>query len=629
MTATLEAEFRASGAQALRELDGGLVGRLLAGCARPGGEPNAVRMLSLPKAVAAAGGIVAWNSQSAAASAMLARMCTASTLDGVIDEIKAVLILGHNLWGYAYMRMLYSRCRELYYSALLSQPSFLLPVVYTPTVGEACQKLGRMPFYRRGCYVSITNSGNINAVLEEYAEAELGRGKDGKYLCDCVVFSDGGRILGLGDLGAWGMGIPIGKLDLYTVCAGVNPARTMPVIIDVGCGSPNENTDHLVIRDHPRYTGLKQARVKHISPAGTEVNSAYFGEDSIIGEFLQACTDLFGRNCLMQFEDFNSNDAFPLLAAYREKFLCYNDDIQGTAAVAVAGLMGAIKLKKPACTDLIAELQKETFFFHGAGSANIGALSLLEKEAHVSRSSLFITNSRGIIWRSEDGKEGSFRNDEQKEFALVGKPAFDSKDLVTCIEQLKPTVVVGAVGRDPGCFDQKFIDTVVRINDPSRPVVFALSNPKTQAEVTAHDAYTWSNGAVIYGSGTAFDPVVIDNKKHTPGQVNNVYIFPGMSFGAISCHASTIPDRLFMVAAEAVANSLDAEDLRADRVVPHPDRIRVVGANVAAAVAYEAQALGIAGRRLGESLEEVRSTIAGMMWAPDVASAGAALRANL
>merc|ERR1719277_1244875 len=413
-----------------------------------------------------------------------------------------------------------------------------------------------MPLYRRGCYISITDRGNIKQVLEDYAAAELQKDVDGKYMCDCIVFSDGGRILGLGDLGAWGMGIPIGKLDLYTVCAGVNPYRTVPVVIDAGCAGAAGNTDRLEIRDSELYTGSKQDRVTHKSGAGTVVNSAYYGEGNMIEEFMQAATDLFGKRCLLQFEDFNSNDAFPLLAEYRDRFLTYNDDIQGTAAVTVAGLLGAIKLRKPECTDLISELKKEVFLFHGAGSANIGALLLLANEAGVPRSQLFVTNSRGIIWKSEDGSEGSFRNDEQKEFAQVGKPLFDGKDLVAAVEHIRPTSIIGAVGRDPNCFTKEVVDAMVRVNGESRPGIYALSNPKTQAEITSVDCWTWSAGRAIYGSGTGMESLELEGKMFCPGQVNNVYIFPGMSMGAVCCQASTIPERFFMVTAEAVANSL-------------------------------------------------------------------------
>merc|ERR1719421_2358729 len=207
---------------------------------------------------------------------------------------------------------------------------------------------------------------------------------------------------------------------------------------------------------------MKEPRTIHKSPAGVDVNSAYYGPSSVIKEFMQAAVDVFGKNCLLQFEDFNSNDAFPLLDEHRDQFLTYNDDIQGTASVTVAGLLGAVKLRKPECTDLIGELAKETFLFHGAGSANIGALRLLAYEAKVPTSQLFVTNSRGIIWKTADGTDGSYRNDEQKEFAVVGKPEFDGKNLVAAVENLKPTSLVGAVGVAPGCFTKEVVEAMVK-----------------------------------------------------------------------------------------------------------------------------------------------------------------------
>lgn len=583
--------------------------------------PTAERSLSLPKAVAAVGGLEAWNRQHrplASLSRMLQGMCRATSVEEVIEEVQSITWLGHELQAYAYMRKLYDVNIDLFYAALMAKPALLLPIVYTPTVGEACQKFGMMPLYRRGCYLSITDRGKLKQVLQEYAEAELMKDANGKYLCDCVVFSDGGRILGLGDLGAWGMGIPIGKLDLYTVCAGVNPHRTIPVIMDAGCHGPEGNTDRLTIRDHELYTGLRQPRVTHTSDAGTVVNSAYYGNDNMIKEFMDAATDLFGRTCLLQFEDFNSNDAFPLLEEYRGKYLSYNDDIQGTAAVAVAALLGAMRLRDPDCKDLKKQLQQERFLFHGAGSANIGVMKLLRNEAGVPASSIFTTNSRGLIWVSEDGTRGSFRNAEQKAYAQVGEPTFDSKDLVKLIEHVRPSCIVGAVGVAPNCFTKAVVEALVGLNS-ERPVIFALSNPKSKAEITAQDAYTWSNGRAIYGSGTWFAPVEVGGRQHAAGQVNNVYIFPGVSFGAVCCQASTIPERFFLDAAEAVAGSLDAEDIEADRVVPRRDRIREVSLDVATAVVLAAQEMGLAGRRLGSSRAEVKEALAKMRWTPSLA----------
>jgi len=503
--------------------------------------------LSLPHRVAEAGGIAEWNAAHEDVQIMahmLGAMCKAQTVEQVLVEVGAIIQFGHLLWAYAYMRTLYVKDVDLFYGALLAAPTKLLPVVYTPTVGEACQKFGLLPMTHRGCYISLRQRGNIKAVLREYAAANLEQREDGTYSCECIVFSDGGRILGLGDLGTWGMGIPIGKLDLYTVCAGVNPHRTIPVILDAGIS--DANTAKLKIRDHPNYTGMKQQRKMQKSPAGTQVNSCYYGKNSFVEEFMDAAVEVFGRHVLLQYEDFNSNDAFPLLEATRTKYLTYNDDIQGTAAVTVAGILGAMKLREPKATDLLALLREQTFLFHGAGSANVGAALLLMKTAGVSQDKIFMTNSRGLIWRNAEGTEGSYRNDEQKAFAVTGKPGFRHADLVDIIDHVRPSVLVGAVGVAPGCFGKDVIEHLlaaqdapddlggaiarcmpglaapkhtVAITSKGRPVVFALSNPKTQAEITASDAYTWSEGGVIYGSGTSFDEVTVGKKTFNPGQV--------------------------------------------------------------------------------------------------------------
>jgi len=583
--------------------------------------PEVPRPLSLPKQVAKAGGVSAWNAQPSIAQQikMLDAACTATTVGEALLEARGIMSLGHNLWAYAYLRKLYAKNPDLYYATLAADPALLLPVAYTPTVGEACQKFGKMPFYSRGCYVSIQDRGNVKAVLQEYAEAMLPKKADGSYDCQCIVFSDGGRILGLGDLATWGMGIPIGKLDLYTVCGGFDPSRTIPVILDAGCFPPSGNSAGLEIRGDPLYTGTKQDRTVHTSEAGTQVNSAYYGADSFVGEFMGAASGLFGQQCLLQFEDFNSNDAFPLLAEHRDQFLTYNDDIQGTAAVAVAAVLGGIKIQKPDCTELVVEARGLRYLFHGAGSANLGSASLLINEAKVPQSQVACTNSKGLMWKSADGSEGSYRNNEQKEVAVVGKPDV-STDLKEIIEYFKPDVLVGAVGRAPGCFTKEVVEAMVAVQEAKgaggRPIIFALSNPKTQAEITAADCYKFSNGKAIYGSGTRFFEEQVNGKTREPGQVNNFFIFPGMSFGAISCHAKTIPENFFMVAAEAVAQSLDAKDLAVESVVPHPSRIRDVSEHVATSVVLAAQEQGLAGKIVGGSAAEVKAALKAAMWNP-------------
>ncbi|CAE7247026.1 ME1 [Symbiodinium sp. CCMP2592] len=603
------------------------------------------RMLSLPKSVAKLGA-AAWNDQASLSQVrhILDRSCNARTVQEALTEVRGFASLGHNLWSYAYLRMLHHKDPNLFYQTLLAEPAFLMPMVYTPTVGEACQKFGTLPFLPRGCYVSLSDRGNVKAVLREYAEAHLPKDSSGKPQCQCIVFSDGGRILGLGDLGAWGMGIPIGKLDLYTVCGGFDPFRVIPVIIDAGCSDASGNSAKLTIRDHALYTGLKQDRVKHVSAQGTEVNTAYYGPDSFIGEFMTAASELFGRSCLLQFEDFNSNDAFPLLEEYRSKFLTYNDDIQGTASVAIAAVLGGIKLNRPQSTDLLTDLKGLRLLFHGAGSANLGSASLMLKEAGVPASSILVTNSKGVIWKSPDGKKGTFKNDEQKSVASVGEPkGYDPTNLVSIIKHHKPDVLVGAVGRAPGCFTedspsvfaprvqggvgrassvwgQEVIKEMVAVQAAKggafRPIIFSLSNPSTQAEVTAEDCYKFSGGRAIFGSGTKFEPVTVQGKIRAPGQVNNFFIFPGVSFGAMCCEASHIPDRLFMEAAEAVANSLDKADMELDSVLPSTGRIREVGHNVALRVVLAAQEAGLAQKKLGDTAEAVSAELAAKRWEP-------------
>jgi len=583
---------------------------------------NTNRTLSLPKGVAAMG-VDEWNSQEdlAQLSTILKAACRAESVTEALTEVRSLMSLGHELWAYAYLRELSVRNVDVYYGMLLEDPAPLLKVAYTPTVGEACQKFGLLPFRRRGCYVSIVDQGNVKAVLEEYANEQLPRNQDGTFDCQCIVFSDGARILGLGDLGAWGMGIPLGKLDLYTVCGGFNPHKTMPVILDVGISGSDGNTAKLDIQNHNMYTGLKQDRVKHKSRAGTMVNSVYYGADSFIGEFMRGARELFGESCLLQFEDFNTNDAMPLLAEYRERFLTYNDDIQGTASVAVAALLGAVKLQKPACQSPLKELHSMNILFYGAGAANLGGASLVIGEGGVPSSNVFVTNSRGLLWKDSDGKDGNFKNDEQKALAKIGRPEY-LQDLVSIIRNTRPDILIGAAGCTPGAFTQDVIEAMVAVQDSKspggslRPVVFALSNPMTQAEVTAKDAYIFSEGKAIFGSGTKFGAELVNGKLREPGQVNNFFIFPGVSFAAISCKATCIPERFFMVAAEAVAMCLDEKDIEEDSVLPNPCRIREVGVRVAIAVVLEAQASGLAQVTLGKDDLSVRVALEEQMWSP-------------
>jgi malate dehydrogenase (oxaloacetate-decarboxylating)(NADP+) len=587
--------------------------------------PATQRLLSLPKSVVAFGGLELWNQQESLAELdrHLFLTCAATSVAEAVAQLSEIIEAGDDVQAYLYMRKLIDRDVDIGYATVLVDPEKLLPIVYTPTVGRVCQTFGTLPLSRRGLYLSaLEDRGRFAEALSEYAAAEGLEldPKSGKPICECIVFTDGGRILGLGDLGAWGMGIPVGKLDLYTVFGGFNPARTIPVLIDAGCAGPEKNTARLTIREHKLYTGSKTNREMTQSAQGTEVNACYYGDDNVIDEFMSAATEVFGESCLLQFEDFGSNDAFPLLADYRDKYLCYNDDIQGTAAVVVAGLLGGIKLRQPQCADLLGELKKQTILFHGAGTANLGTIDLLAKEGGVNRDQLFITNSRGLIWVGGDtsAKDGNFKNPQQAEYGYTGKPAFPhgGDNLAEIIAELKPSCLVGAVGVAAGCFTKPVVESLVSADD--RPIVFALSNPTSQAEITAEDCYTWSQGKAIYGSGSSFGRVEVNGELYHPAQVNNAYIFPGLSLGVVQCSARTIPNRLFMVAAEAVAASLTEEDIKCARVLPSSDRLREVSLNVAIAVVMEAQQLKIAQKILGQSRQQVQAALSAAMWTPSL-----------
>jgi len=286
--------------------------------------------------------------------------------------------------------------------------------------------------------------------------------------------------------------------------------------------------------------------------------------------------------------------------------------------VSFTALLGGVKVQKPQAQELVGELKKMRVLFHGAGSANLGGAALIVGEAGVPQEQVACTNRRGLIWR--EGDEGNFKNDEQKAVAVLGKPDCGS-ELVDIIKYFKPDALIGAVGVAPNCFTREVVEEMCAVQegkgeDGGRPIIFALSNPKTQAEITAADCYKFSGGKAIYGSGTRFLPEEVDGKTREPGQVNNFFIFPGMSFGAMMCAATTIPESLFMVAAEAVAHSLDAHDIEVESVVPHPSRIRQVAENVAAAVVLAAQAAGIATKPLGESPAEVAAALKAAMWSP-------------
>jgi malate dehydrogenase (oxaloacetate-decarboxylating)(NADP+) len=401
-----------------------------------------------------------------------------------------------------------------------------------------------------------------------------------------IVVTDGERILGLGDLGANGMGIPIGKLALYTACAGLHPRRCLPVMLDVGTN--NESLLH-----DPLYLGLRQKRL-----AGAAL-------DEIVEEFIQATQAVF-PGIVVQFEDFANHNAFRLLARYRDQVCCFNDDIQGTASVAVAGIFSALRVTRRKMTE-------QKFLCLGAGEAATGISDLLvsamvddgmaEAEA---RRRCWMVDSKGLVVASRSGLA-----EHKKAYAHEHAPV---SDFLGAVKALKPTAIIG-VGATPGMFTREVIEETSRQNE--RPIVFALSNPTSKAECTAEQAYAWSGGKALFASGSPFDPVTYDGRRFVPRQGNNSYIFPGVGLGVVAVRSTRVTDEMFMAAARTLATSVGEDDLAQGSLYPPLSRVRDVSAHIATSVAEVAFRNELAGiERPDDLLEYIRS----QMYEPDYAS---------
>src|ERR1700720_2338732 len=401
-----------------------------------------------------------------------------------------------DLERYIYLMNLLDHDETLFYRTVMSDPARFLPIVYDPTIGEACLKFGHIYRQARGMYLSITRRGKVKEILQNWPQ------KDVRFIC----VTDGGRILGLGDLGANGAGIPIGKLELYTACAGVPPQYLLPMFLDAGT-----NNEHYL--HDPLYLGLRRTR-----PATSELYS-------FVDEFVEAVQEVFPK-CCIHFEDSTGGDPVPLLQRYRDKYCVYNDDVQGTAGITLAGMINATKIKGT-------KLKDEKYLFLGAGSAGIGLANLLCSALVAQGISLKDAQSRVYMFDVNGLLESSRTDlvDFQKPYAHSHAP---TKDLVAAIESIKPTTII-AVSTIGGAFTQKVVEKRARINE--RPVILALSNPTEHAEGTPEQTYTWSKGKAIYAAGVQFAPVHYNGQTFLPGQANNFYIFPAVGMAIFATQA--------------------------------------------------------------------------------------------
>ncbi len=459
------------------------------------------------------------------------------------------------LGKYIHMVSLQDRNETLFHRVCLDNLEEMMPIIYTPTVGQACQEYGHIFRRARGCFLSVKHRGRMADVLRNWPFVDV----------KVIVVTDGERILGLGDLGADGMGIPVGKLSLYSVCAGVHPSDCLPVTLDVG-------TNNEKLLEDPLYIGIRERRL-----TGDE----YY---DFVDEFMTAAIEVFPR-ALIQFEDFANHTAFRLLEKYRDKVCTFNDDIQGTGTVILSGILGALRITG-------GKLEEQRVLFLGAGEAGMGCGSQIvaamvaegvpEKTA---RKCCWFFDIDGLI---VEGRKGL--SEVHQRYAHAHP---HTKDFLEAVRSIRPTVIIGASAQ-PGMFSKEVLEAMAEFND--RPIVFALSNPTQKAECTAEDAYRHTDGRAIFASGSPFKPVELNGKTYVPGQGNNAYAFPGIGLGVVACGVTRVTDDMFYAAAKALADIVSDDDLKLGRVFPSLTRIREISARIAAAVAEVAYEQGLATR---------------------------------
>ncbi|XP_054266104.1 NADP-dependent malic enzyme-like [Macrosteles quadrilineatus] len=495
---------------------------------------------------------------------------------GVVNGIQ------EKLEQYIFLRCLQNTNQDVFYRNLVKDLEALLPVVYTPVVGLACQKYGLVPWQQNGLFISINDKGNVEQKLRSVLQQtgpvwrKLGSSvvntaarfvpfyKRQKTEVKAIVVTDGERILGLGDLGANGMGIPVGKLALYTAIGGVHPRYCLPVTLDVGT-----NNEELLKPDSP-YVGLRQKR--------GDPNEY----KELVDEFMKAVVNVYGRNTLIQFEDFANENAFNFLTKYRDQYTMFNDDIQGTAAVTVAGILAAVRFMDK-------KLEDFKVLFVGAGEAGVGIANLLVTamggDADLARKRIYMKRSKKLIVK---GDEKNYKDDDDRRlYCHVDPEGRDITNLDQIIKWIKPNILIGVSGQG-GIFNKEVLEAMAEVSDT--PIIMPLSNPTSQSECTAEEAYTHTKGKCLFASGSPFVPVKnVQGQTRHPGQCNNAYVFPGLALAITATQMNKVPEDVFLIAAKTLANTCTfKEDFDKGGLFPPMERIRDCSVEIAVAVATHA-----------------------------------------
>ncbi|MEM7175900.1 MAG: NAD-dependent malic enzyme [Chlamydiota bacterium] len=482
---------------------------------------------------------------------------------------------------YQLLTALQDRNETLFFRLLSEYPEEMLPYIYTPTVGDASVHYSYIYNQNRGVYISYPDIDHIDKIVKAIPKNRV----------DAIVVTDGARILGLGDLGVGGMAIPVGKLSLYTLFGGVHPAYTLPVLLDVG-------TNNLSLLNDPLYLGWHHERID-----GKEY-------DAFIEAFVTAITKRF-PHVLIQWEDFAKHHAHPILERYRDKICCFNDDIQGTAGVVMAGILSALR-----GTDQ--DLKDQRFVFFGAGSAGIGIADLIVeamRQQGVSideaRSKIYVLGRKGLAHNGCDWLDPLKRKFAQSKESIEGWDVEDINGitLYETVKHVKPTILIGT-STTPGSFTKEIVTEMKK--HTARPIIFPLSNPTSKSEAFPDDLITWTRGQAVIATGSPFDPVSYDGKTHVIGQCNNVYIFPGVGLGTLAAKATRVTDGMFLKAAEVVSRHAPILNHPYASLFPRISALRAISKEVAIAVGQHAVDEGIC----QNPPSNIEKAVSEMMWEP-------------